>query len=313
MAKPRKFKKAGAPVPRWMLETRTDAWSEAGISDEIRLPHRGPAWPQLILFAVLITVTLVLFNNRQDLFPGHGPAIRIITALLLFIFGWGFASALGRTLTPAILRRMDPGTAGTVGFAIRLGTIIIVAVVALSIAGVKTSTLAVGGAFTAVVLGLASQQTLGNLFAGIVLQGTRPFRVGERVRLTGGGMAGSVEGTVSSLGLFYTSFITGSDRMMLPNSVLLQLAVIPLKAPDSIDLKVRFDSHVSPGRIQEKLSELITVPTLRPPAIYLEEVDRGDVVLRIQATPQNSHDGAQLADEILSATRDPSFTVSEPV
>ena len=63
MAKPRKFKKAGAPVPRWMLETRTDAWSEAGISDEIRLPHRGPAWPQLILFAVLIG--WLIFGERM--------------------------------------------------------------------------------------------------------------------------------------------------------------------------------------------------------------------------------------------------------
>lgn len=294
-----------------MLETRTDAWSEAGISDEIRLPHRGPAWPQLIFFAVMIAVTLVIFNHRHELFPDHGPAVRITTALLLFIFGWGFAAALGRTFTPAILKRMDPGTAGTVGFAIRLGTIIIVAVVALSIAGVKTSTLAIGGAFTAVVVGLASQQTLGNLFAGIVLQGTRPFRVGERVRLRGGGLAGEVEGTVSSLGLFYTSFISAADRMMLPNSVLLQLAVIPLKSPDSIDLKVRFDSHVSPGRIQEKLKEAITVPTLSSPVIYLEEVDRRDVVLRIQATPQHSYDGAKLADQILAATRDPEFSVTE--
>jgi hypothetical protein len=70
------------------------------------------------------------------------------------------------------------------------------------IAGVTAATIAVGGAFTAIVLGLAAQQTLGSLFAGIVLQSTRPFRVGERVRLVGGALAGSLEGTVSSLGLF---------------------------------------------------------------------------------------------------------------
>ena len=47
-------------------------------------------------------------------------------------------------------------------------------VVALRIAGVRPEALAVGGAFTAVVVGLAAQQTIGNLFAGIVLQGTGP-------------------------------------------------------------------------------------------------------------------------------------------
>ena len=59
------------------------------------------------------------------------------------------------------------------------------------------------------ILGLAAQQTLGNLFAGTVLLSARPFRVGERVRLQGGGLAGKLEGVVSSLGLLYTTFAAG--------------------------------------------------------------------------------------------------------
>jgi len=50
-------------------------------------------------------------------------------------------------------------------------------VVVLAIAGAAAATLAVGRAFTAIVLGLAAQQTIGDVFAGIVLQSTRPFRV----------------------------------------------------------------------------------------------------------------------------------------
>ncbi len=226
-----------------------------------------------------------------------------MTALLLFILGWGFASALGRSLTPTILRRMDPGTAGTVVFVIKLVTIVVVGAVALSVAGVKTSTLAVGGAFTAVVLGLAAQQTLGNVFAGIVLQGTRPFRVGERVRLVGGPLAGSLEGTVSSLGLFHTSILDGKDRIMVPNNVLLNLAIVPLREPKGIDVKARFDSHTSPRVVQKMLRQAITVPTLREPHIWLEEIDRDEVVLQISATPVDPADGALLAEQILSVTR----------
>ncbi|MBK8294471.1 MAG: mechanosensitive ion channel [Solirubrobacterales bacterium] len=201
--------KPGGQMPRWMFETRTDAWREAGLGDEVIPEKQGRAWPRLILFAVLFFGVLIAFDHRHDIAPGYGTESRILTAILLFLFGWGFASALGRTLTPTILKRMDPGTAGTVSFAIRLVTIIFVAGVALHIAGVKTSTLAVGGAFTAVLLGLAAQQTLGNIFAGVVIQSTRPFRVGERVRLSSGPLGGDVEGTVSSLGLFYTSIWTG--------------------------------------------------------------------------------------------------------
>ena len=45
----------------------------------------------------------------------------------------------------------------------------------------------------------------------MVLLSARPFRVGERVRLQGGGLAGQIEGVVSSLGLLYTTFAQGDD------------------------------------------------------------------------------------------------------
>lgn len=290
-------------MPLSMFETRTDAWHEAGLSEQIEPAKMRTAWLRLILFSVLITAVLVAFGNRDNLFPGFLTEARIATALLLFILGWGFASALGRSLTPSILRRMDPGTAGTATFVIKLATIVIVGAFALHIAGVKTSTLAVGGAFTAVVLGLAAQQTLGNIFAGVVLQSTRPFRVGERVRLVGGPLAGSLEGTVSSLGLFHTSILDGKDQIMVPNNVLLNLAIVPLREPRGIDIKARFDSHVSPRHVQAMLKQAITVPTLREPTIWLDEIDRDEVVLQISATPLDPDDGAALAEQILSVTR----------
>lgn len=292
-----------AQMPKWMFETRTHQWHEAGLGEQIGEARPSRAWPRMILLAVLIAATLVAFNHRHDIAPGYGIEGRILTAILLFAFGWGFASALGRSLVPFILRRLDPGTAGTVAFAIRLVTIMLIGLVALGIAGVKPATLAVGGAATAIVLGLAAQQTLGNIFAGVVLQGTRPFRVGERVRLTSGPISGSVEGTVSSLGLFYTTILKGQDRMMIPNNMLILVVVEPLREPDAIDLRARFDSHLSPSKVQEMLTQAITVPTLRQPRIELEEVDREEVVLRISATPVNPGDGAKLAEQVVSITR----------
>ena len=290
-------------MPRGMFETRTEAWREAGLGSEIDAQDARRARGEFVLLAVLIAGVFILFSKRRDLFPGYGTQVRVATVALLIIFGWGLARALGRGIAPALFRRMDPGTAGTLGFVIRLVTIVAVTVVALRIAGLRAETLAVGGAFTAVIVGLAAQQTIGNLFAGIVLQGARPFRVGERVRLQGGPMAGTTEGTVSSLGLFYTTFVNGADRMLVPNSVLLQLAVVPMREPNRVDLRARFDSSVSPARIQEMLDKRISVATRYPPQIELEEVDRDEVVLRITATPDHAGDGAKLAEEVLAVAR----------
>lgn len=289
-----------------MFETRTEAWHEAGLGEELTAPDPRQAYKALgkcLVIGLLMAGVLVLFSHREALFSGADQIARIVTAVLLVMLGWSFARILGSGVAPIFLRRMDPGTAGTVGFIIRLGTTAILIFVALRIVGVKPATLAVGGAFTAVVLGLASQQTLGNLFAGIVLQGTRPFRVGERVRLQGGAVAGTIEGTVSTLGLFYTTLIKGADRIMIPNSVLLQLAVIPMREPDQVNLRARFNSSVRLEEIQRKLSEAITVPTRYAPHLEVEEVDRDEVVLRISATPLRPSDGSRLTEQILAVAR----------
>jgi len=215
--------------------------------------------------------------------------------------GWIVARAVGRGLAPTLFRRLDPGTAGTIGFLIRLATITLALLVALRIAGLETRTLAIGGAVTAVVFGLAAQQTLGNLIAGTVLLSARPFRVGDRVRLQGGPIGGQLEGVVSSLGLLYTSLLSGKDRILVPNSVLIGIAIIPIREPDAVDLRARFPLDFRPSAVQDLLERSIDVPTRRRPDIEVQEIDDEDVVVRITATPENRSDGAKLADQMLAA------------
>jgi small-conductance mechanosensitive channel len=196
---------------------------------------------------------------------------------------------------------MDPATAGTVGFLIRLASISITLLIALRVAGLNLQTLAVGGAFTAVVFGLAAQQTLGNLIAGMVLLTARPFRVGERVRLQAGAVGGSVEGIVSSLGLLYTTLARGEDRIQIPNNVVLAAAVVPLREPDMVDVKVRIGAGIRPSHVQALLDDQVSTPTRAAPRVLLQELDGDEIVVRIQATPERAIDGAQLADEIIAA------------
>jgi small conductance mechanosensitive channel len=154
-----------------------------------------------------------------------------------------------------------------------------------------------------VVLGLAAQQTLANMFAGLVLLTTRPFRVGERVRFHGGAVAGEIDGIVSSLGLFYTQPVKGADRVMVPNSILLQLAVIPMREPDPVGLRVRVPAEVTPAELQESLVDRLSVETRYPPHVELEELDDDKLSVIVRATPRNPSQGGRLAAEIVTAIR----------
>jgi small conductance mechanosensitive channel len=290
-------------LSRELFETRSHAWESLGIGDEL-LPRSKRGFGGALVGLLVLAATLFVYYNRGELLPGYGQWVRIATVAVLIVVGSAATHWLVQGLSPRLYRRLDPATAGTLGFLVRLAVMIAVVVLALRIAGVNTATLAVGGAFTAIVLGLAAQQTLAGIFAGILLQSTRPFRVGERVRLVGGALAGSIDGTVSSLGLFYTTLVQGANRLLVPNSVLIDLVAVPLREPEKIDLRSRFPRDVSPKQIEDRLLEAISVPTRYPPSVSLEELDADGVVLRILATPLRPEEGSRLADEVLAALRE---------
>jgi small conductance mechanosensitive channel len=255
---------------------------------------------EAILILPLFVAVLFAYQNRMQLFGVDMP-VRIACVVALVILGWALARDIGRAVGPILFKRLDPGTAGTLGFLIRLFTIAFAILIALRIAGLKPETLAVGGALTAVLFGLAAQQTIGNLIAGTVLLSARPFRIGDRIRLHSGATAGPIEGTVAGLGLLYTILRRGEDPIMVPNNVVLASAVEPLREPAKVDLLARFPRDVKPSSVQSLVQERITVPTIERPHIELEEVDGEEVLMRIEATPRSETDGPKLADEVLAA------------
>jgi small conductance mechanosensitive channel len=220
-------------TPSKMFETRSQAWQEVGLLHQVNPRAAKRARVEGLVLAVLFVVVVVVYDHRRSLLsvdtqgstPEVNTLVQILTVLALLGLGWAIARDAGKALGPALFRRMDPATAGTVGFLVRLATAVLALLVALGVAGVEARALALGGAFTAVVLGLAAQQTLGNLIAGTVLLSAGPFRVGDHVRLQGGPLAGQIEGVVSSLGLLYTTFATAEGSVLVPNSVVLAVAV----------------------------------------------------------------------------------------
>ncbi len=280
-----------------MFETHSDAWERVGLAVDVNKKSVQTARRRAVFETALFIAVIIVYDHYQTWFhPKNSSAlttpVRIATVLALLALGWAIARDIGRIAGPTFFRRMDPGTAGTVGFLVRLVTVGITVLVVLDVAGVSAASIVAGSAFTAVILGLAAQQTLGNLFAGMVLLSARPFRVGERVRLQAGAVGGQLEGVVSSLGLLYTTLARGEDRIMVPNNVVLSAAVVPLREPAPVDVRVRLGRGVRPSQVQAILDDRITTPTRRAAEVVLEEVDGEEVLVRVQATPDRAADGA---------------------
>jgi small-conductance mechanosensitive channel len=101
-------------------------------------------------------------------------------------------------------------------------------VITLGLLKVPIDQLLVGGAVTTIILGIAAQQSLSNVFSGIVLLLSHPFGVGDAVSFRSGAFSGQIEGIVVEIGISYVRIETAGGVLHLPNSQVLAAAVGPV-------------------------------------------------------------------------------------
>src|SRR6516164_10212901 len=143
-----------------MFETRSEAWERAGLSIDVSEQAVRKARRRAAVFVPLFVGVIVLHANYEQWFgithkqaqSLHTP-VTVVTVLVLLGLGWAVARDVGKAAAPTFFRRMDPSTAGTVGFIVRLTTVLVTVIWALDIAGVSAGGLVAGTAFTAVIIG----------------------------------------------------------------------------------------------------------------------------------------------------------------
>jgi small-conductance mechanosensitive channel len=120
--------------------------------------------------------------------------------------------------------------------------------------GFGTALLA-GAGVTSIVLGLAAQNTLGNLIAGMTLLLYRPFQVGDRVQVIA--PTGLETGVVEVITLGYTMLRTGDNRrIVVPNSAMANQVTVNLTSVDPRML-VSVPVHIGYGADIEKARKIL--------------------------------------------------------
>ena len=157
--------------------------------------------------------------------------IWIIGLAAFVVFGLVAAVGLARRARSGLQPLIGEAHAGVVRYVLVLVEVFVIATIALAIIGVSPDRLVLGGAVTGVLIGIAAQQSLANLFAGLVLLFAHPFRVGDHVRFRAGALSGEIDGVVTDLSLTYVRLETDQGRMLLPNAQALSAAVLLVPEP----------------------------------------------------------------------------------
>ena len=164
-----------------------------------------------------------------------GHMITVCGTVAFFVLALISTFAFARWARLALERFIGAAYGAIVRYVMILTGICVVALTTLSLLGFRVTQLVVGGAVTGVLLTIAAQESLSNLFAGVMLQFARPFKVGDLVRVRSGALAGTIEGTVSEFSITYVRLETPDGRVFLPNSQVLAAAVSPLPYNGALD------------------------------------------------------------------------------
>lgn len=201
-----------------------------------KVKARTRPWKSIIALVLAIAAAVISEAKRHDFthyFGDHvtSQIIAAATAVAFLVFGsiatYGLSSKARSVLQP----RAGASHAAIVRYALLLLGGFTTLVITLQLFDVPIGQLVLGGALTSVFVGIAAQQALGNVFAGIVLLLAHPFHVGDKIRLRAGAIGGELDGTVTEIGITYVRLDTGGSIMSVPNSQVLNAIVGPVPAP----------------------------------------------------------------------------------
>jgi small-conductance mechanosensitive channel len=225
-----------------------------------------PLWHRLIVVAVVLLVTIVVARLTDRRIARRQLSSEAMTRYRV----------LRRSVTTAII---------VVG---SLSALLVIPQVRAVAGGLLASSAVVG-----IVVGFASQRTLGNFVAGLLIAFTQPVRLGDEVTVEG------TQGVVEEIGLIYTFVRTeNGDRLVIPNEKLAsdtirnstirsreKVAEITVQVPLTADLESIVDRLRASTESEVFVSDLAVNASVvvRKQAASQEEADEIERELRLRA------------------------------
>jgi small conductance mechanosensitive channel len=188
-----------------------------------------------------------------DLALKFGP--KLLAALIILGIGYLVGRQIARWLERALMHlEMEPPVRSLIVRIARVMISLLFAIMALQNLGVELLPLVAGLGVAGAGVALAMQGLLGNLFAGLTIIFTKPFRVGEYIGIVG------EEGTVDTITLFQTTLShPDRSRVVIPNRKIVGEILHNYGKIRQVDITVgvAYDTELNQAitLIQEVLSE----------------------------------------------------------
>lgn len=215
--------------------------------------HKIVVWGLILMGLNGATMRLQGLLVQQGYFPLVSRVLGMAW-VILFVFGavrvigamFSFRERIELASTEDPLKQRNFRDRNAFARKLAVGLVAAIGIVyALRALGVDTSPLLAGGAVGGVIIGLALQDSLSNVFAGLFLTIDRPASVGDLISL-----GPDKEGTIEEIGWRYTKLRLLSDNLLIvPNKNFASAEIVNYDRPVeqtsvNIDVGVAYDSDL---------------------------------------------------------------------
>ena len=162
--------------------------------------------------------------------------MKLLGGIIVILVGFFIVRWVMKLITRSEgFKKIEPTIRGFLLNLVKVVLYIIVILTAANVMGIPlTSFVALMGS-AGVAVSLAMQGALSNLVGGLTILLLKPFKVSDYVKI------GDTEGTVQSIGTFFTEFTTPDNRhISLPNSSLTNTAIVNFSREGTRRLDISF-------------------------------------------------------------------------
>ena len=279
---------------------------QAGITYLANLA-RGAVWLCAILLYANLVPALEKFRKPDSFATAAFYAV--VVGLVAWLTGGFLRVALHRVLEKRG-ESVDQTAVRFLGQLVRVGVWVFAFVsyaqVFPALHGLGTAWLTSAGV-AAVVVGMAAQNTLGNLIAGVSLVLYRPFHLGDQLQVS---VPGGVEtGIVENISLGYTILRTADERrLVIPNNLMASQTIVNLSMtrqpiPCAVSISLEHDADVDKAR--QILLEVARQNSKAPgtPACRITNLSGAGVTVTLTAWAANATAAADMKSDLLEGAK----------
>ncbi len=278
----------------------------------------------VIIIAILAPIAYLIYFLLRTPSPYDSAMLSILVSILVIVLGYMTVREISRVLEGSFVGRQHKSITGVINYLIRVTAFFVILFVILSVFRINLTGILIAGGFAGIVIGLAAQTVLSNIFAGIAITVSDMVKPEEEVTVQGwqwgfgfpffkpkglsaDRMPAGFTGKVLAIKAFYIEIMMDDGNIVkLPNSEFIGAAITSHTRNSMVVDKLQIEVPIKTNILKFNGSlrrALVKVKKTEDLEVHIEEMSMDEYLVKITWKCKNiKEERREIRDSIIAIT-----------